>query len=296
MDLKTSLSGLTFKNPLMPASGPLVGDAKKILVMQDKGVGAVVSKTISIEGAKVPKPCIITKKNYIMNSELWSEYSLDRWINEFLPKIKEKLKIPFMISVGYAKEDMEILIPALDPYADAFEVSTHYVGKDLSIIEEIVKTIRSLTDKPFFMKVSPHMPDPVAFSKIVLRAEGNGIVAINSLGPAMDIDLKSRSVTIGNKRGEVWISGPVIKPVALAFISRIKREVPECPIIGVGGISSAEDVLEFLLAGANAVQMLSSAILYGLDLYEKIIADLPKALTKYGFDSIEQVIETPINI
>lgn len=296
MDMKTTVGGIEFKNPLLPASGPLVGDEEKMNELYDLGVGGMVSKTISLKGAQVPRPCIQSGKNYITNAELWSEYSLEKWTDQILPAVKARQDIPLLISMGYTKEDMEGLIPHLNPFADAFEVSTHYVGKDLGKIGETVKTIRSLTDKPFFMKVSPHMPDPVAFCETVLENGGNGIVAINSLGPAMSVDLKTRSVTMGNAQGEVWMSGPAIKPIALAFISRIRRALPECEIVGVGGIASADDVLEFLLAGASAVQMLSAAMLYGVDLYKKILDDLPKRLEQYGFSSIQDVIDTNLII
>jgi dihydroorotate dehydrogenase (fumarate) len=296
MDLSTRFMGMAFKNPLMPASGPLVGDDKKIILLHQMGLGGMVTKTISRNGAMVPRPCIMAGQNSIMNAELWSEFPLEDWTNAYLPNIKEAVNAPLIISVGYTKEDMEILIPALDGYADAFEVSTHYVGKHLSVIEDTIKTIRRLTDKPVFMKISPHMPDPVAFCKMVLAAGGNGVVAINSVGPTMTVDLKTRSVVMGNKEGEAWMSGPAIKPIALAIIAKIKREVPECSIIGVGGITSAEDVLEFLLAGASLVQMLSAAMLKGTQLYKKIIEELPKALQEYGFNSIQEVIDTPLNI
>jgi len=256
----------------------------------------MVTKTISTKAAIVPRPCIRANQNAIMNAELWSEYTLEDWTENYLPKIKDEVKSPLIISVGYTKEDMQVLIPALENYADAFEVSTHYVGKDLSVIEDTIKTIRSLTSKPVFMKISPHMPDPVAFCKMVLASGGNGVVAINSVGPTMSIDLKTRSIVMGNKSGEAWMSGPAIKPIALAIISKIKREVPDCLIIGVGGISCADDVLEFLLAGASLVQMLSAALLKGKKLYKKMIEDLPESLKKYGFSSIQEVIDTPLTI
>jgi dihydroorotate dehydrogenase (fumarate) len=292
--LHTSFLGLDFKNPLMPASGPLVGDSEKMILLSGMGLGGMVSKTISTKPAVVPRPCIIAGKNHIMNAELWSEHSMEAWVDTFLPQVKERVETPLLISVGYTKEDMEVLIPKLEPFADAFEVSTHYVGKDLSVIEETVRTIRSLTEKPFFMKVSPHMPDPVAFCKRVLAAGGNGVVAINSLGPTMTVDLKTRSVVMGNQTGEAWMSGPAIKPIALALIAKIKREVPECVVIGVGGIATAKDVLEFLLVGASAVQMLSAAMMEGIGLYKKILDDLPKVLKEYGFNSVQEVIDTPL--
>ncbi len=293
MNLNTRIGKIKLNNPLMPASGPLVGDAEKMKALNKFGVGAMVTKTISKKGAQVVRPCIYGGKNFIMNAELWSEYDPEVWLNDFLPSIKKELEDkPLIISVGYSKEDMEFLIPKLDCFADAFEVSTHYVGKDLSNIKETLKTIRNCTDKPVFMKMSPHIPDPVGFAKMVIENGGSGVVAINSLGPTMNIDIDKRNVLIGNKEGEVWTSGPAIKPMALALIHKIKKAVPECEIIGVGGISTTDDIIEFLLAGSSAVQMLSAAMLKGKDVYEKLINELPKALETHGFNSVEDVINT----
>lgn len=294
IDLKTEVGGIKLDNPLMPASGPLVGDDIKMIGLADLGLGGIISKTISIDGAKVPRPCISSAKNHVVNAELWSEYDMNVWLEEYLPKVKKHIKQPLLISVGYTKDDMEVLIPKLDAFADGFEVSTHYVGKDLSVIAETVRTIRSHTDKPFFMKVSPHMEDPAAFARMVLENGGTGVVAINSVGPTLTIDIAKRQIAVGTKDGFAWMSGPAIKPIALAIIHKIHQEVPECPIIGVGGISKAEDILEFLLAGASAVQMLSAAMMSGVKLYSKILEDLPKVLEQYNFESIQQVVDTTL--
>lgn len=293
MNLKTKFDGLTLENPLMPAAGPLVGDAEKLLFLKDAGCGAIVTKTISTKHAHIPKPCIYGDREYVMNSELWSEYPKEKWINEFLPEFVAKNDgRPLIVSVGYSQEDMEVLIPLLDRFADAFEVSTHYVGTDHSVIAATVQTIRKHTSKPIYMKISPHIPNPAGFAKAIKDAGANGVVAVNSLGPTMKIDLASRSIQYGNESGFVWTSGPVIKNLALATVYSIKKAEPSLTVIGVGGIASADDVLEFLLAGASAVQMLSAALIRGKQLYEKIILDLPKALEKYGFASIEEVINT----
>lgn len=294
MNLRTSICGIELQNPLMPASGPLVGDDEKILILEQFGLGGMVTKTISVEAAVVPRPCIYGDKNKIMNAELWSEYSSEKWISEILPALKEKLKVPLIISAGYTKEDMEYLIPKLHPFAQAFEISTHYVGKDLNVIGQTVATIRKYTDKPIFMKMSPHMPDPVGFVKTAIENGANGIVAVNSLGPSMILDPMKRKVLVGNDKGQVWTSGPNIKPVALALVNMIREAFPDITIIGVGGISSADDVVEFLLAGADAVQMLSSAMIKGKDLYEKIVKDLPKTIEKYNFKSVEEIKNTKL--
>ena len=294
MSLKTMFDGLTLANPLMPASGPLVGDVEKLLFMQNAGCGAVVTKTISTQLPKIPKPCIYGDKDFVMNSELWSEFSMETWVNTFLPEFEKQKDRPLIISVGYTKEDMEILIPKLDKFADAFEVSTHYVGTDLGVIFDTVKTIRKHTKKPLYMKISPHIPNPEAFARTIKEAGANGVAAINSLGPTMKIDIQNRHIVYGNEEGFVWTSGPVIKNLALATVYKIKQAEPDLTVIGVGGIAKASDVIEFLLAGASAVQMLSAALLKGKELYEKIIKDLPKTLEKYGFNSIEEVINTSL--
>lgn len=296
MDISTKFDGLELLNPLMPASGPIVGDAKKMLWLEKEGCGAIVSKTISTKDAHIPHPCIYGDKDYIMNCELWTEYTKEKWINEFLPEFKNNsLGRPLIISVGYTKDDMKILIPLLDKFADAFEVSTHYVGNDLNTLAETVKTIRSLTNKPFYMKISAHMPDPEGFARTIKENGANGVVAVNSLGPSMKIDIDSRSIIYGNSKGFAWTSGPYIKNIALATIYTIKSAEPSLTVIGVGGIQSADDVIEFLLAGASAVQMLSSAMLRGKGLYKKIIEDLPKSLAKHGFNSVQEVIDTNLN-
>ncbi len=295
-NLKTKFDGLVLSNPLMPASGPLTGDFEGLQFIREQGVGAVVTKTISIKAAKVPRPCIYGGRDYIQNSELWSEYPMEKWTKEILPQFMKIKKVPLIVSAGYSAEDMEVLIPELDKFADAFEISTHYVGKNLDVIANTVKTIRKNTDKPVYMKISPHIPNPVEFAKAVRDAGATGVVAINSLGPTMNIDIASRTVNYGGKSGFSWTSGPVIKNLALAIVYTIKSALPDFTVIGTGGIQNADDIIEFLLAGANGVQMLSGALLKGKNLYSEIIKDLPGALEKHGFNSIEQIRKTELKI
>ncbi len=284
MDLSINILGLHFDNPLGPAAGPIVEGLENMQFFNDNLCGFNVAKTISVKGAVVPKPCIAGTNNAIYNCELWSELHSDEWINKILPTIQKEKKKPIIISSGYKEEDFRYLIPKLDPFADIFEISTHYVSEDL--LPGIVKSICENTDKPVFMKLSPHIVDFLGFVKTVIDAGATGVVAINSLGPGTVIDLKARAVLLAEK---IWMSGPPIKPIALHRIYNIRKAFPDIPIIGVGGIAKAEDVLEFILAGADLVQMLSSALIKGRELYDKIVKDLPKALEKYGFSSIEEI-------
>jgi len=146
LNLKTSFDGMTFNNPLMPAAGPLNGDLEKLRFLVEQGCGGITTKTISIKKPKIPKPCIYGDKTFIMNSELWSELPYQTWIDEILPEYVKDKNRPLIISLGYSKEDMEFLVPKVEKFADAFEISTHYVGTDLSVIQDTVKVIRKNTD------------------------------------------------------------------------------------------------------------------------------------------------------
>ncbi|HPJ22988.1 MAG TPA: 4Fe-4S binding protein [Clostridia bacterium] len=294
--LKTEFDGLILDNPLMPASGPLTGDLEKMKFIQEQGVGAVVTKTISVKAARVPRPCIYGDRSHVMNSELWSEFPMEKWTDEILPEFMKIKTKPLIVSMGYTREDMEILVPRLDAFADAFEVSTHYVGKDLSVISNTVRAIRSNTKKPIYMKISPHIPEPVKFAEAVREAGATGVAAINSLGPTMNINISKRSLEYCGESGFVWTSGPVIRNLALGIVYTIKKALPDFTVIGTGGVQNADDILQFLLAGASGVQMLSGALLKGKDLYSKIIKELPAVLDKYGFSDVKEVYDTGLSI
>lgn len=281
--LKVNLLGVTFDNPLTPAAGPIVDTLENLEFFNDSLIGAIVTKTISVEGAKVAKPCIVASKHTVYNTELWSEKHHDEWVDHILPELKKIQKKPIIVSIGYTSKDAQILVPKLDPFADFFEVSTHY-GKDE--LKPLVTTICKLTDKPVFIKLSPHVEDYIGFVAEAVKYGAAGVVAINSVGPGLVIDLKKRAVTLGLDGGKSWISGPAIKPIALNRVMNIRKAFPDLPIIAAGGVETAEDVLEFVLAGADLVQMLSTALIKGRKTYDEIVKALPQAMKKNNIDTI----------
>lgn len=294
MDIKTTLCGIELKNPVMPASGPLSGDDEKLIFLDSQKVGAVVTKTISVKAAVVPRPCIISEKDTVFNCELWSEYDYMKWKKEFLPNIKNKLSVPLIVSLGYSEEELEFLIPQFEEYADIFEISTHYCSTEMTVLEKTVRAIRKNTKKPFLMKMSPHTPDPVLFAKTAKENGAGGIVIMNSLGPSLKVDLKNHRVLLGNEKGQVWASGSILKSLSLAMIRTVSQSVEDFDIVGTGGISNAGDVLEFMLCGAKAVQLVSGALINGKDIFARIISALEPALTENGFSSIMDLINTSI--
>lgn len=284
--LKTKILGINFDNPLLPASGPSVGSLHSLQFFKESLVGGLVTKTISVMGADVKKPCIVAKNGIVFNTELWSELSLDDWVNDILPVIKKDLEKPLIVCAGYTAEDFEVTVPKLAPFADIFEVSTHY-GKDA--LASLVSKITSLTDKPVFIKLSPHVDHYIEFIQIALDHGAKGVVAINSVGPGLVVDLQSKSVLIGMEGGQSWISGPAIKPIALNRVYNIRKHFPELPIIACGGVENADDVLEFILAGADLVQMLSSALLKGRQRYDEIVKNLEVRMDHFGIESVSDL-------
>lgn len=294
MDLSTRAAGLCFKTPLLPGSGPLTGTDERMIYLAKQGIGAIVTKTIAPKGASVGRPCIAGRHNMIFNSESWSEYDAQVWTETFIPNTRKSVDTPIIASVGYDERDMKVLIPSLDSMVDGFEYIPRYVGKDFEEVGHIVRTIKSMTKKPLWVKMNANIPDPAGFAGACYNNGAQGVVAITSLGPNMVIDIEHRRPLIGIPGGYVWTSGPAIKPLALACVNMIKEAYPQLSVIASGGCACADDIIEFLLAGADAVQMLSEAMMKGRDTYGKVLADLPAALSRYGFTSIEDVKATKL--
>ncbi|MCD6364080.1 MAG: dihydroorotate dehydrogenase [Synergistetes bacterium] len=285
--LEMEVFGIRFRNPLLVASGPLTDKPDKIKRLARRSIGGIVLKTISTKPAEVKRPLIAKIGCGLLNCELWSEDPPERWAQSFLPEIRKEVDLPIVVSLGYKPEDIQRLVPMLDEFADAFEISTHYTGTDVEPIYRICRAASSLTKKPILIKMSPHFGNVIDFAKAAVDGGASGIVAINSLGPGIVIDVRKRKSKLGEKYG--WLSGPPIKPIALRFVYEIRKAV-NVPIVGVGGISSALDVIEFMMAGATLVQILSSAILKGVDIFDEIARDLPPLLEELGFKSLGEVI------
>ncbi len=313
-DLKVSIAGIEFKNPVLPAAGPPVRDAKAILECEKGGAGGIVTKTISQKAAPVPRPnmavinrarilnmystvkdgkeSVYVKTVYRMdqgfiNTELWTELSLEQWIEKELPAIM-KLKVPLIVSVGYTPDDMKKIIPLLKDFKiDAIEFSTHYV--EPGIITDLIKTIKSIMDIPVFPKLSPHHTDLlVSQAKEAENAGADAIVAINSFGPTLHFDIYTRKPFMGSKYGFGWLSGPPIKPLAVRAVFDIARNV-NIPVIGVGGISTGKDAIEHIMAGAWAVGVCTQAIIEGKNAFGRIAKEINEELEKMGFSSIEEI-------
>ncbi len=289
-DLTTKLLGFTLANPLMPAAGPPVRDAKAIKDCIEGGIGAIVTKTISTTAAPVPQPNMADFKTYFLNTELWSELPPEQWLEEEYPKIRkmaDEAGMPVIISMGYTAEEIAELAPKVKPFADAVELSTHYIADDPKPMQDAIRAAKEALDVPVLVKMSPFRePQPAAIA--AQEAGADGIVATNSFGPAFGIDIERGGRPWMGGKGYGWVSGPALKPISLRMVYDI-AQVVDIPIIGVGGITKGTDVVEYLMAGASAVGICTAAITKGPKIYGKIAKQLNKWLDDHHYASVADI-------
>jgi dihydroorotate dehydrogenase subfamily 1 len=244
-----------------------------------------VTKTIGPTPVVVPRPYIAKVKESLLNAEHGSDLALGKWLNTELPKAK-KAGLPLIASVGYKPDEISELAPKLQAAgADALELSTHYLGKDPNSVAEVTKAAKKSVKIPVFVKLSPNVPDIIEFARAAEGAGADGLVAINTLGPCMAINIETARPILGSPSGYGWLSGQAIKPLALRCVADICRAV-KIPVIGAGGVSGGRDAVEFIMAGAAAVQVCTAAIIRGPKIYALIADELARFMRVKGYDSI----------
>ena len=286
-DLKTVICGMEFPNPVMTAAGPGAKDYDLCRQAAEGGAGGIVTKTISAQAADVPRPCMSVTNSGFLNTEKWSEHSPEHWVEHEYPGIK-KLGLPVIIGIGYTKEQIEKVAPMIKPFADAVEMSVHYVGTSMDPMLDALRAAKKALDVPVFMKMSPHT-DITEIARACEKNGADGLVMINSVGPCMGIDLETGLPLMGGDTGYGWLTGRAIRPIAIRTIYEVSRAVT-IPIIGVGGVADGRDAAEMLMAGAVAVQTCTEAILRGPKIYGKIARQLSDFLDSHGYKSVGEIV------
>jgi dihydroorotate dehydrogenase (NAD+) catalytic subunit len=285
-DLSTRIAGISLANPVMPAAGPPGWNGEAMRACAEGGAGAIVAKTVSVQPAKVPTPNMARIPGGFLNTELWSELPVEQFIAREYPVAKEA-GIPLIVSLGYTAEEIAQLAPRVRPFADALELSTHYIGDDPSPMMAAIRAAKDAVDVPVLVKLSPFR-DMTTAAQAAAEAGADGIVAVNSFGPCLGVDIETGQMLMGSQEGYGWLSGPALKPLALRCVFDVARAV-DLPIIGVGGITKGSDAIEFFMVGASAVGVCTAAILKGPSIYGKIARQIEKWLDAHGRASVEDV-------
>ncbi len=285
-------------NPLIPASGTFGFGYEFAEIYDINCLG-----TFSFKGTTKdprfgnPTPRIAECDAGMINAVGLQNPGVDKVLSEELPKLKKCFHKPVMANVsGFSVEDYAYTVERLNAESQIgwFEVNVSCpnvhgggmsFGTSPEAAAEVTRACRKVTDKPLLIKLSPNVTDIVSIAKACEDAGADGISMINTM-LGMRIDLKTRKPVIANKMG--GFSGPAIKPVALRMVYQVYEAV-KIPIVGMGGISTAEDVIEMMLAGATAVQV-GAANLVDPYVCKDIIEKLPQVMAKYRIDDLNDII------
>ena len=298
VDTKVTLSGLELDNPVIPASGTF-GYGYEFAELYDINLlGTFSFKGTTKEGRfGNPTPRIAECESGMINSVGLQNPGVDKVISEELPKLKKCFNKKVIANVsGFSIEEYAYTCEKLDKedQVGILEVNVscpnvHNGGMSFGTLPEsaaeVTKAVKAVTKKPVYIKLSPNVTDIVSIAKACEEAGADGISLINTL-LGMRIDLKSKKPVIANKMG--GFSGSAIKPVAIRMVYQVYEAV-KIPIIGMGGISTAEDVIEMMLAGATGVQV-GAANLVNPYCCRDIVENLPAVMEKYKINSLKDII------
>ncbi len=288
--LKINLAGIEMRNPLMLASG-IMGSYSSSLNRLSEFAGAVVTKSIGLEPVEGYKnPAVINYSHGLINAVGLASPGAKLFADE----LKDYAFFsPLIVSLfGSKPEEFSELVDYF-PFADGFELNLSCphaekvglaVGSDPNLVFEIVRAVKKSTDKPVFAKLSPNVKDIVEIGKAVEDAKADGVVAINTV-KGMKIDIFAKKPILSNVSGGV--SGEGIKPIAVKCVWDLYEEL-SIPIIGCGGVTSWKDVIEFMLAGAKAVQI-GSALYYSNRIFYSLKESLI-AYTRMTGERLEEIV------
>ena len=297
-DLKVTLSGLELDNPLIPASGTF-GYGYEFAELYDINMlGSFSFKGTTLEPRfGNPTPRIAETPAGMINAVGMQNPGIHRVINEELPRLKKCFHKKVIANIGgfsvdeyaecCARIDAEEQVGLIEVNVSCPNVHNGCMsfGTDPLGISAVTKAVKAVTTKPVYVKLSPNVTDIVPLAVAAAEAGADGISLINTL-LGMRIDLRTRKPVIANKMG--GFSGSAILPVALRMVYQVYEAV-KLPIIGMGGISSARDVVEMMLAGATAVEI-GAANLVDPWACPKILAELPSVMAQYGITSLREII------
>ncbi len=298
VDTSVNLAGVELTNPIIPASGTF-GFGKEFAELYDLDIlGSLSFKGTTLEPRfGNPAPRIAETPGGMLNAVGLQNPGIDKVISEELPHLRTIFHKPIVANIsGFSLEEYVTCCQRMDKEAqvEILEVNVscpnvHGGGMSFGTSEksvyEVTKAVKAVTTKPVFIKLSPNVTDIASIAKACEEAGADGVSLINTL-LGMRIDLRKRKPLLANKTG--GLSGGAIFPVAVRCVYQVYDAV-KIPIIGMGGVTTAEDVIELMLAGATAVQV-GAANLVNPYAARDIVLALPEAMEKYGIKSLRECV------
>ena len=296
MNMKVNLAGVTLNNPVMTASGTFGSGEEYSELVDLNRLGAVVTKGVAnIPWAGNPTPRIAETYGGMINAIGLQNPGMDVFIKRDIPFLK-KYDTKIIVNVcGKTTEDyIEVVERLSDESVDMLEINISCpnvkeggiaFGQDPKAVEAITREIKKYAKQPVIMKLSPNVTDITVMAKAAEAGGADVLSMINTL-TGMKIDVNRRTFAVANKTG--GLSGPAIKPIAVRMVYQAACAV-KIPIIGMGGIMTAEDALEFILAGATAVSV-GTANFVNPYATTEIIAGIEDYMVKYQIEDLSELI------
>lgn len=295
--LEVHLPGLDLKNPVMPASGCFAFGAEYGRFYDLSRLGAIIIKAATLEPRfGNPTPRVAETPGGMLNAIGLQNPGVDKIISSELPRLAD-LDVPVIANIAGSEMSDYVATAekiAENPVVKALELNIScpnvkhggmMFGTVPEVAAELTAKVKAVSEKPVYVKLSPNVTDIVAIAEAVEAAGADGLSMINTL-LGMRIDLKTQRPVLANKTG--GLSGPAIKPVAIRMIYEVSQKV-KIPIIGMGGIQNAGDVIEYFLAGASAVAV-GTANFVDPFVCPKIIEELPKKLEAMRVTDINELV------
>jgi len=295
-DISTNIGSLPLKNPTMLASGIMDEDAGSMKRIIKCGAGAIVTKSIGSQPREgYPNPTLIELEYGILNAMGLPNPGIDEFGEEILQLKKSKTPIIGSIYGANTKEFIELGQKMEDYGVSAIELNLSCphakrygleVGSDPKLIQIITSSVKVNVKIPVFVKLSPNVTNISEIAKAAESGNADAIVAINSV-KAMKIDLDLKRPILSNKIG--GYSGRAIKPIGMRCVYEIAEHI-DIPIIGVGGILSGEDAIEYMMAGASAIQIGAGVYYRELDIFKKIKKEIEQWMDKHSYKKISDIV------
>jgi len=293
--LSTEIAGLSLSNPTILASGVLGTSGALMRKVAESGAGAIVAKSVGSKPREgCPNPTVAMVVGGYLNAIGLPNPGVDEFVKEIL--MAREGGVPIIASVfGFSVDDIAKTAKRVGRVADAVELNLSCphvegtgleVGSDPEVVSSIIKEVKKVVDKPVIAKLSPLVADIVGMARSCERAGADAITAVNTMR-AMAIDIETKMPVLYNRVG--GLSGPALKPIALRCVYEIYDAV-RIPVMGCGGISTWRDAVEFVLAGARAVQIGTGIAYRGLKIFDEVQEGMRSYMEKREFEELEELV------
>jgi len=293
-DVRVEIAGLRLRNPLVLAAGVLGVTGFSLRRVAEAGAGAVVTKSIGPKPREgYANPTLLETSCGFLNAMGLPNPGANEFGNEI--KYAKEAGVPVIASIfGASKQEFAHVGSLMEKAgADALELNVSCphaevsdFGQSPDLTYGIVEAVKKSVDIPVFVKLTPNVTDIVTIARKAEDAGADALTCVNTL-KAMAIDIETGRPILANKVG--GLSGPAIKPVAVRCVYEVSKAV-NIPVIGCGGITHWEDAVEFMLAGASAVQIGSAIALRGLDIFKDITEGIRAYLERKGYGSVKEIV------